>query len=276
MLNPALRTRPKNEFLATDWARPCTFNHEKRHVDVSLILPTFNERENLGELFARIDDALIGVCFEVIVVDDDSPDRTWAAARKFEQQYPWLRVIRRRNSRGLSSAVICGFRHARGDVLAVMDADLQHDADLLPDLLEQIERADFAVATRRAAGGTDGKWSKTRRVASLVATAMARWIAKVPFSDPMSGFFLMRRGIFQAIDNNELRPRGYKILIYLYTKPARKFGRQSLSLAEIGYEFSNRVHGRSKLSLRVVIDYFFMVIGLRLSGEAQVQHRRPR
>ena len=235
MLNPAPLARPKDEFLAMDWARPCSFVHEKRHVDLSLILPTYNQRENLGELLARIDDALIDVCFEAIIVDDDSPDRTWAAAREFERHYPWLRVIRRRNVRGLGSAVICGFRHARGNVLAVMDADLQHDVDLLPELLRKTERADFAVATRRAAGGSDGKWSKARRFASFFATALARCIAKVPFSDPMSGFFLMRRGIFQVIDNQNLRPRGYKILVYLYGKAARQFGRHALTLAEIGY-----------------------------------------
>ena len=276
MLNPARLARPKNEFLSTEWARPCGSYHGSGHVDLSLVLPTYNERENLGELLARIDDALIDVCFEAIVVDDDSPDRTWAAARQFEQQYPWLRVIRRQNMRGLGSAVICGFRHARGNVLAVMDADLQHDVDLLPELLRRTERADFAVATRRAAGGSDGKWSKERRFASFVATALARYIAKVPLSDPMSGFFLMRRGIFQAIDDSDLRPRGYKILIYLYTKAAQQFGRNGLALAEIGYEFSNRVHGRSKLSLRVMVDYFLMLIGLRLNGEAPIQPRRPR
>jgi dolichol-phosphate mannosyltransferase len=276
MLNPVRPDRTKNESLAMDWARPYSSHYGKEHVDLSLVLPTYNERENLGELLARIDDALIDVCFEAIIVDDDSPDRTWAAAREFERHYPWLRVIRRRNVRGLGSAVICGFRHARGNVVAVMDADLQHDVDLLPELLRKTERADFAVATRRAAGGSDGKWSKARRFASYVAATLARCIAKAPFSDPMSGFFLMRRGIFQAIDNQNLRPRGYKVLVYLYSKAVQQFGRHALALSEIGYEFSNRVHGRSKLSLRVMVDYFLMLIGLRLSGKTLFQTRRPR
>ncbi len=276
MLNPALRTRPINEFLSTDWARPSSAFHRNGHVELSLILPTYNERENLGELLARIDDALIDICFEAIIVDDDSPDRTWAAAREFEDRYPWLRVIRRQNVRGLSSAVICGLRHARGDIVGVMDADLQHEVELLPELFEKIERTDFAVATRRAAGGSNGRWSKTRQFASSVATAMARYVAKVPFSDPMSGFFLMRRGIFQAIDREDLTPLGYKILIYLYSKAVQQFGRQTLSFVEIGYEFSNRIHGRSKLSIKVVAEYLLMLAGLRLSGETPIHDRRPR
>ena len=168
-------------FVPTERHRPNAMHHEKRQLDLSLILPTYNERENLAGLFVRIDGVLGGSSFEVIVVDDDSPDGTYAAAQAFEERYPWLRVIRRRNVRGLASAVICGFRRGRGNILDVMDADLQHDVSLLPALLEEMKRAEFAVATRRAAGGTDGKWLRLRRFGSLVATALARWDDKYSF-----------------------------------------------------------------------------------------------
>ncbi len=172
------------------WNRTANFPGEHNCLDLTLVLPTYNERENIPLLFGQIDDALQGLCFEVIVVDDDSPDQTWAVARKFQKRYPWLHIIRRRQVRGLSSAVICGFRHGRGRILGVMDADLQHDVALVPALLEETAHAEFAIATRRAAGGSDGKWSRFRRLGSAFATMLAHFLADVPFSDPMSGFFV--------------------------------------------------------------------------------------
>ena len=272
MLIPTLHLRLSDRFIATDWDRPVDRPRDA-HVDLSLVLPTYNERENLRELLARIDGALAGVCFEVIVVDDDSPDQTWALAQESQKPYPWLRVIRRRKGCGLASAVLCGFRHACGRVVGVMDADLQHCPELLPKLLEQIEDADFAVATRRSAGGSNGKWSKFRRIGSDAATALARSLAKTSFSDPMSGFFLMRRAIFQLIDGRNLRPRGYKILVYLYAKAMQQLG--ALNVVEVGYEFGVRTRGRSKLSIKVVAEYLMMLIGLRFGERARRARLRP-
>jgi dolichol-phosphate mannosyltransferase len=153
-----------------------------------------------------------------------------------------------------------------------MDADLQHAPELLPELFEQIEDADLAVATRRSAGGSNGKWSKFRRAGSEAATALARSLAEMSFSDPMSGFFLMRRAIFQLIDEPTLRPRGYKILIYLYAKAMWQLG--TLKVAEIGYEFGVRTRGRSKLSIKIVVEYLLMLIALRFG--AWLQRARPR
>jgi dolichol-phosphate mannosyltransferase len=271
VLSPTLHLRLSDRFVATDWDRPLDRSRDAT-VDLSVILPTYNERENLPELFARIDDALAGVCFEVIVADDDSPDQTWALAQEFQKHYPWLRVIRRRKGRGLAAAVLCGFRHACGRVLGVMDADLQHAPELLPELFEQIEDADFAVATRRSAGGSNGKWSKFRRAGSEAATALARSLAQTSFSDPMSGFFLMRRAIFQLIDEPDLRPRGYKILVYLYAKAMRQLA--ALKVAEVGYEFGVRTRGRSKLSIKIVAEYLMMLIGLRVG--ARLRRVQPR
>jgi dolichol-phosphate mannosyltransferase len=272
MLIPTLQPRLSDRFVATDWGRPSDIPRDE-YVDLSLILPTFNERENLPDLFDRIDHAMAGVCFETIVVDDDSPDQTWALAQELQKRYSWLRVIRRRKGRGLASAVLCGFRHASGRVLGVMDADLQHAPELLPELLDKTEDADFAIATRRSAGGSNGAWSKFRRLGSEVATALARNLAGTSFSDPMSGFFLMRRAIFQLMDGNDLRPRGYKILLYLYAKAMQQLG--AVKVAEVGYEFGVRTRGRSKLSIKVVAEYLMMLIGLRLGARARRGSLRP-
>jgi dolichol-phosphate mannosyltransferase len=243
-------------------------------VDFSLIIPTYNERDNLPELFSRLDRILSGRSFEVIVVDDDSPDETWLAAEAFQNQYSWLRVIRRRNERGLSSAVICGFRQARGAVLGVMDGDLQHDDTLWPQLLESMNYADFAIATRRAAGGSAGGWTWTRRFTSWVATMLAHGIAQVQLSDPMSGFFAMRRELFTIMDNVDMQPNGYKVLLYLYSRAIQQFGAERLRLREVGYQFRLRRHGASKLSSRVIVEYVLMLLELRFRTRPRLARAR--
>ena len=252
---------------------PLVYSRTGAQLKCSLIIPTFNERENLAPLFQRIDRALRGCDFEVILVDDDSPDLTWEAAQAFQAQYSWLRVIRRQKERGLSSAVICGFRQARGLMLAVMDSDLQHDENKLPALFGALENADFAIATRHSAGGSEGKWPWPRRFTSWTATLLARAIAHVSLSDPMSGFFAMRRSLFEALDDGGLRPRGYKVLLYLYASAIARFGADNLRLREIGYEFGNRHYGKSKLSGKVVFEYVLMLLALR--WQTQRAHATP-
>jgi dolichol-phosphate mannosyltransferase len=137
---------------------------------LTLVLPTYKERENLPELFDRIDRALDGLRFGVIVVDDDSPDQTWLVAQDFRQRYRWLRVIRRRGLRGLSSAVICGFRQSRGKKFG---ADGCRPATRCPSFTVIVATGGprrVAIATRRGAGGSDGEWSPFRRFGSVLAT----------------------------------------------------------------------------------------------------------
>ncbi len=244
--------------------------HQPEPLEFSLIIPTYNERDNLPELFSRLDRILSGRDFEVIVVDDDSPDETWLAAEAFQNQYSWLRVIRRRDERGLSSAVICGFRQARGGVLGVMDGDLQHDEARWPQLLEAMNYADFAIATRRAAGGSAGRWTWSRHLTSWVATMLARGIARVHLTDPMSGFFAMRRELFAIMDNADMQPNGYKVLLYLYSRAIQQFGAERLRLREIGYQFRLRRHGTSKLSSRVIVEYVFMLLELRFRARPRL------
>lgn len=243
---------------------------ERKELDFSLVIPTLNERENLPVVLQRLDRILAAQNFEVIVVDDDSSDGTWAEAQACQRRYPWLRVIRRVGERGLSSAVICGFRHARGRILGVMDADLQHDDTRLPELLHKMRYADFGVATRRAAGGSDGKWNWMRRFVSHSATLLAKRIARVPLSDPMSGFFAVRRETFLAIDDWALHPRGYKLLVYLYARALQAFGRDGVRVTEIGYEFGTRKRGQSKLSPKVMFDFVLMLFDLRLHPRHEI------
>lgn len=243
-------------------------------LDFTLVIPTYNERENLAPLCERLDRALAEYDFEVVLVDDDSADRTWEEAERLQERYSWLRVIRRQHERGLSSAVICGFRHARGRMVGVIDADLQHDEARLPEMLHELEQADFAIATRNSAGGSNGTWPWPRRFTSWTATMLARMIAQVSLSDPMSGFFVMRRSLFRALDDGTLQPRGYKVLLYVYARAVGRFGADGLRLREVGYQFGNRQFGRSKLSGKVIFEYVLMLVNLRRQARRELGRTR--
>jgi dolichol-phosphate mannosyltransferase len=232
-------------------------------IEVSLVLPTYNERDNLATLCARVTEALRGFSHEIIIVDDDSPDRTWEEAERLQSNYSQLRVVRRQGEKGLASAVVRGFREARGRVLAVMDADLQHDEKVLPALIERARGADFTVASRTVAGGAFGTWAWHRRLQSWVATALARLLVDVSLSDPMSGFFALRRDLFASLDDGSLRPEGFKIFLYLYLAARHRMGPDRVTVREVGYVFRERLHGESKLTGRVMWEYVRMLIASR-------------
>lgn len=166
----------------------------------SLIVPTYNERDNVVPLLDQVRAALADRAFEIWVVDDDSPDETWRVAEAYGAAHPEVAVLRRRGERGLSAAVVEGFRHARGAVLAVMDADLSHDPALLPALIDAVEGgADVAVGSRRVPGGGADVWPWYRRLASDAATHLARRVLDLSLADPMSGYFALRREVFEAV-----------------------------------------------------------------------------
>ena len=155
---------------------------------VSLVVPTYNERENIVLLLDAVRAAMAGRELEVWVMDDDSPDGTWSVAADYARTHGEVRVVRRTEERGLSAAVIDGFGRARGDVLAVMDADLSHDPALLPHLVDAlVGGADMAIGSRRVAGGGADSWPWHRRRASDLATMLAQQWLGVPLADPMSG-----------------------------------------------------------------------------------------
>ncbi|ASJ06448.1 glycosyltransferase [Thermococcus pacificus] len=228
---------------------------------VSVIIPTYNERENLEELFERINSALRDYDYEIIVVDDDSPDRTWEFAQKLSERYP-LKVIRRTDEKGLSSAVIRGFKEAEGDVFVVMDADLQHPPEKIPELVEAIESgADIAIASRYVPGGAVKNWYWYRKLISKGAIMIGRLaLPKIrDVKDPVSGFFALKR---EVVEGTELNPIGFKILMEILIK-----GRYN-KVVEVPFTFGLRKAGESKLSGKTMVSYLKHVYRLmRWEGE---------
>lgn len=220
---------------------------------VSLIIPTYNEAANLGplvEALCPLLDAAYSQQYELIVVDDDSPDRTWALALDLQVDYPQLRVMRRTTERGLSTAVIRGWQVAQGEILGVIDGDLQHPPAVLIALLAALEAgADLAVASRHVAGGGISDWGLGRRALSRGAQLLGLVILPAVVgrvSDPMSGYFAVRRS---AISGVQLNPKGYKILLEV-------LGRGQVGpIAEVGYVFQERRSGASKVTARQYWEY---------------------
>ncbi|HEY9751959.1 MAG TPA: glycosyltransferase [Coleofasciculaceae cyanobacterium] len=233
-------------------------------IQLSLVVPTYNERENviaLVQQLSRLLDDVLPNAYELIVVDDNSPDHTWRVAQDLMADYPQLRVMRRQHEQGLSSAVIRGWQVARGEVLGVIDGDLQHPPESLFQLLKAIwDGADLAIASRHVEGGGVSNWSLTRRLLSRGAQLLGLLILPGVVgrvSDPMSGYFLVRRA---AIAGYELEPRGYKILLEV-------LGRGQVGqITEVGYVFQERQEGTSKVSWKQYRDYVLHLAKLRSRG----------
>ncbi len=230
---------------------------------LSLVIPTYNESRNLEELLGRLTsilDARLPGSYELLVVDDDSPDQTWALAVRLAEKHPAVRVMRRRGEKGLSTAVIRGWQAARGEVLAVIDADLQHPPEVVDQLWdEMLEGADLAVGSRHAGGGGVSDWSAARRALSRGAQLLGLCVLPTVVSrvsDPMSGYFMVRRS---ALEGAALSPLGYKILIEVLGRG--RIGR----IAEVGYVFRERTAGESKVTARLYLEYLRHLVRLRLA-----------
>lgn len=234
----------------------------KTSIYFSLVIPTYNESENLEELVKRLSqllDPFLPSQYELIVVDDDSPDYTWKVAQYLMAEYPQLRVMRRQQERGLSTAVLRGWQVARGEVLGAIDADLQHPPEVLLQLLSEIQRgADLAVASRHIADGGVSDWSIFRRILSRGAQLLGLVILPGVVgrvSDPMSGYFMVRR---PCIAGKRMNPTGYKILIEV-------LGRGDIRwIGEVGYVFQERQEGESKVTWKQYVEYLHHLMRLRL------------
>ncbi|MDR7476405.1 MAG: polyprenol monophosphomannose synthase [Armatimonadota bacterium] len=214
-------------------------------VEVSVVVPTYNERETLSELVGRLHQAL-GSGYEVVVVDDSSPDGTADLARELGRQYP-VRVLQRPGKLGLGSAVLEGARAASGRWVVVMDADLSHPPEVVPQLVDALRSgAELAVGSRYVPGGGVRDWPWRRRLMSRVAVALARLWLRERVSDPVSGFFAARR---ELLLDPSLEGIGYKILLEVLV---RNRGR---SVVEVAYVFTDRRGGRSKLGAGEVWNY---------------------
>lgn len=218
-------------------------------VELSVISPTYNEAENVSGFVKAVCAALEGSNYEILIVDDDSPDLTWQLAGEIAKQNPRLRVVRRSSQRGLGHAVLQGFSQARGKLVACIDADLQHDPSILSQMVLELRKGcDVAVGSRYVLGGGVHKWSWVRRLMSWIATKAAQVCIRVKLSDPMSGYFMMRREDFLAI-REQLNPEGFKILLEILAKLKPE------GIAEIPYTFRARIAGQSKLSTKVALEY---------------------
>jgi dolichol-phosphate mannosyltransferase len=225
-------------------------------LQLSVVIPTKNEAGNVEPLLARLNVALAGIAWEAIFVDDNSTDGTPELLTRIAQGDRRVRLIRRIGRRGLSSAVVEGALASTTPIIAVIDADLQHDEKILPDLYRAIADGghELAIGTRYAANGSTGDWAEDRLKISRFATALASPILKTRLSDPMSGFFAVRRDVLL-----DAAPRlstiGYKILLDLVASYPRP-----LKVAEVGYTFGTRQHGESKLDEMVALEYLELLL----------------
>ena len=222
----------------------------------SILIPTYNEKENIPELTKRIWESLSSIVFEVIFIDDNSPDHTAEVAEKLAEVYGNIKVLRRHSKLGLASAVLDGMKVAEGNIIAVMDADLQHPPELLPIMFEKARNGyDIVVASRYFDGGSVEGWSVWRRLISWGAIKIAHLLLSRTrkVKDPMSGFFMFKK---EVVDGVQLNPLGFKILLEILVK-----GKYSL-VAEVPYNFKSRKKGKSKMGLKEIINYVIFILRL--------------
>ena len=241
---------------------PASTNSSIKSIKISLIIPTYNENKNIQQLIIILMQHLNRIApekYELIVVDDNSPDRTWELALKLAKKHSQIRVMRRDKEKGLATAVIRGWQAARGEILGVIDADLQHPPQILVQLWQGIQKgADLAVASRNIEGGGVSEWSIMRRFLSRGAQMLGLVILPEAIgrvSDPMSGYFMVRRFVLVGIP---LKPLGYKILIEVLARSKVRW------IGEVGYIFQERKTGASKVTWQQYLEYLQHLIRLRI------------
>ena len=224
-------------------------------LQLAVVIPTFNEKANVATLIAKLDQALVGLNWEAIFVDDDSPDGTADAAREIARLDKRVRVIQRIGRRGLSSACIEGMCATAAPVVAVIDGDLQHDETLLPAMLDLLkdDDTDVVIGSRFVSGGGTGEWDSDRVAKSALATKLSRRVLKCDLNDPMSGFFMIRTDIVRQIVP-DLSAIGFKILLDLLTASPTP-----LRFVEVPYTFRCRTEGESKLDHVVAMEYLIAI-----------------
>ncbi len=225
-------------------------------LELAVVVPTFNERANIPVLLERLATVLAGISYEVIVVDDDSTDRTWEAVRGVAAHQRRVRVIRRIGRRGLASACLEGMMSTAAPYIAVMDGDLQHDETILPKMLTTAlqEKLDVVVASRNTAGASMGEFAKERVHLSNLGLKLSKLILPAAVSDPMSGFFLVdRRFVDEVVYNTS--GVGFKILLDLLASAKRP-----VRLAEVPYTFRTRETGESKLDFATGLEYLYLLL----------------
>ncbi|MDX2079838.1 MAG: glycosyltransferase [Terrimicrobiaceae bacterium] len=224
---------------------------------VTVVVPTFKERENIPLVVSRLEALLGDFKWEVVFVDDDSDDGSLDVLLRLARENPRVRFIRRIGRRGLASACLEGMASSSSDILAVMDADLQHDETVLPAMIAAFVEdpaLELAVGTRYSGDGGVGNWSKSRQFISRFATNIEKALLRTSLSDPMSGFFAIRREVFENTVRR-MTGKGFKILLDLVLSAGRP-----LKTREFSYEFRTRQHGESKLDVVVGLEYLYLLL----------------
>ena len=239
-----------------------TAQNPRAGAELSIVVPTFNERDNVAELVLRVSRVLGGGPWEIVFVDDDSPDGTADLIRELAQKNSRIRCLQRIGRRGLSSACIEGMLSSSAPYLAVIDGDLQHDEQLLPRMLEILknEEIDIVVGSRYAPGGGIGDWDANRARISRIASRLSRVLVPADLCDPMSGFFMIRRSVLQSAAH-DLSAIGFKILADLFAS-----SKEELRFRELPYRFRNRHAGESKLDSVTAWDYLMLLID-KMTGQ---------
>jgi dolichol-phosphate mannosyltransferase len=228
--------------------------------EISVVVPTFSEVENVAELHARLSIVLASESWELIFVDDDSPDGTADLARELSNKDPRVRCIHRIGRRGLSTAVVEGALSSSAPFVAVMDADLQHDETILPAMIAALrsKNLDVVVGSRYVAGGGTGDWDESRKTISRIAGRLAKGLVPENLQDPMSGYFIVRSEALRGAARR-LSGYGYKILLDLFVSAAKP-----LRFAEVPYTFKPRERGQSKLDSLVAWEYLMLLMDKRI------------
>jgi dolichol-phosphate mannosyltransferase len=234
----------------------CAAENWQAMVELVVVVPTFNEKPNVGELVRRLEASLAGLAWEVVFVDDDSPDGTAEAVRTLAQGNARVRCLQRIGRRGLSRAVVEGILSTSAPFVAVMDADLQHDETVLPAMLRRLidDKLDIVVASRYARGGSVAGWDADRARMSRLATRLAHTVVSADLADPMSGYFVLRRAVFETA-MRRLSGEGYKLLLDLLASVPHR-----LRVAEQPYTFRPRAAGESKLDSAVLWEFALLLL----------------
>lgn len=227
---------------------------------ISIVVPTYNESDNIVEVIDRVRAILADCRYEILVVDDDSPDGTWRIADRHFREHDEVVVHRRIGERGLATAVAYGFERCRNEFCAVIDADLQHPPEHLPVLLRHVTpETDVVVASRYTDFGRIQNWPPWRRFVSVGATTLAKTVLPSidRVTDPLSGFFVVRRSVLQRSD---FAPTGYKILLEILIRC--EYDR----LEEVPYVFTDRERGESNLTVREYVAFLKHLASLRAAA----------
>lgn len=229
----------------------CTLRSE-----LAVVVPTFNERDNVVPFLQALAAALGQIPYEIIFVDDDSPDGTADVVREIAQRDPRVRVLHRINRRGLASACLEGMLASSAPYIAVMDADLQHDEAILPQMLDRLKtrNLDVVVGSRNIAGGSMGEFARSRVRLSMLGRRFSQSVCRCEINDPMSGFFVLSRPFLMEVVHG-VSGIGFKILVDLLASCHRP-----VRLEEMAYRFRNRQHGESKLDILVAVEYLQLLL----------------